>query len=229
MALQFSIEDLLRRSNTECGFYLITCKEHEGLSPQEFSRRHARMIHLMRIHAKRKNLRRFGGVRVFEEGETTYRMHAHWVMAPRIPQARIQHYATYAGLGHVWLDFRPATPFLGMYLAKYLTKARAKSNWNGVRKWACFGEYDGIKTADVEVSSPEIELFRSHMASVREEGLQGTQAYVECVRRCNLSKYGHQFRDTTQAAPPRQDSIVCPEKSDLTFVSSDGTVEKFYA
>jgi len=225
MALQFSIEDLIQRANGPCGFYLITCKE--SLSPEEFSRRHAYMLKLMRNAVRKKNLIRHAGVRVFEEGEKTYRMHAHWVLTPRMTQDTVQHYADFARLGHVWLDFRPATPFLGMYLSKYLTKAKGKMH--GVRRWACFGELDGVRVADIEIDSPEVNLYRSHMKACLADGLHGVQAHVECIRRCNLSKYGHQFRGTEQAARPCVDSVVEVEKVDRTYVRRDGHVQKVRA
>jgi len=186
LALQWSIEDLLTRSTSPCGFYLITCAVR--LDWKEFSRRHAKMLDRMRTDAWKRKLRRFGGVRVFEEGEETFRPHAHWVMCPRIPQAVIQHYADLAGMGHVWLDFRPASEYLGMYLSKYLSKN--KRALHGVRRWSCFGEFSSTKVADVEVSSPEIELFRSHMKQCLAEGMGKSEAYTETVRRCNCSKYG---------------------------------------
>lgn len=198
MALQFCIEELLRRANEPCGFYLITIPEL--MSWKEVGMRHRYMLNLMSLDASRRKLKRFGGVRVFEEGEKTHRPHAHWVMSPRMAQVTIQHYANRAGMGHVWLDPRFASPHLGMYLSKYLSKNRG--SLKGVRRWSCFGEFSSVKVHDVTVTSPEIELFRSHFAACKEKGLQGTQAYTEAVRLCNLSKYGHQFNDSTQGASP---------------------------
>jgi len=125
-------------------------------------------------------------------------------------------------MGHVWLDYRPASEYLGMYLSKYLSKD--KRSFSGIRRWSCFGEFSAVKVADVEVTSPEIELFRSHMAACKSEGMPKAQAYVETVRRCNLSKYGHAFRDSMQGlAKPRPE----PDEVDVTRVMNDGTVTRW--
>jgi hypothetical protein len=219
MALQFTIEKLIKDATALCGFYLITIPEI--LNWKEVARRHKRMLNDMAGDVRAKKLKRYAGVRVFEEGEKTHRPHAHWVLCPIIPQAKIQEYADKAGMGHVWLDPRPASPYLGMYLSKYLSKNRG--SLRGVRRWSAFGEIESVKVHDVEVTSPEIELFRAHMAQVKTEGVVGARAYTEAVRRCNLSKYGHQFRDSEQATgPARKDQAMKETRTEVkTFMNSE--------
>jgi len=233
-ALQWSIEDLLARATRSCGFYLITSAER--LTWKEFSSRHARMLHLMRKAASRRAIPRFGGVRVFEEGETTFRPHAHWVMTPRLSQAVVQHYADVAQLGHVWLDWRIAGGPLAKYLCKYLNKSQL--SLHGLRRWSCFGDYDGVKVADVELDSEAIRLFRAHRLECLRHGMSKTQAYVEARRRCSLSKFG-MFVDTQQGiAPslpsqsPATDKTLVINKLDnsgeVCIVRHDGTREHIY-
>lgn len=224
MALQFCIEELLRRAHGPCGFYLITIPHVMGW--KEVSKRHALMLDRMRTDSWKGRIKRFGGVRVFEEGETTFRPHAHWVMTPRFSQSRVQHYASIVGLGHVWLDPRPAGQYLGMYLSKYLSKGKALK---GVRRWSCFGEFESVKVREVEVTSPEIELFRSHFADCKKEGLSGQQAYTETVRRCNVSKYG-MYLDTEQVNPftakIEQRPVYSESNTDVTLITNlpDGQI-----
>jgi len=215
MALQFSIEELIRRASVACRFYTLSIPY---LMPwREVSKRHRHLLNLIALARARGTWPDYAGVRVFEEGDETDRPHAHWVFTPRLSQARIQHYATLANLGHVWLDFRPAGEYLGMYLSKYLSKQ--KNALRGIRRWSCFGEFSAeTKVKDVEVTSPEIELFRSHMKACLAEGMGKTQAYTETVRRCNCSKYGV-FAGKEQEPKPRGVSAE-PEnvRTDKTLV-----------
>jgi len=219
LALQFSIEELIRRCRSHCGFYLITCRD--SLSWKEYSLRHSYMLQLMRVAARDRYIPRFGGVRVFEEGETTFRAHAHWVMTPRMSQARIQHYSDRAGLGHVWLDPRPASVYLGMYLSKYLSKNRG--SLHGVRRWSCFGEFSSVKVYDVVVDSPEINLFRENFALAKEKGLHGAEAYTFAVKRSNQMKFG--LADSLDQGLTNPDIPHAPATYS-TVVLKDGTVKR---
>jgi len=194
LALQWTIEKLIRDCTTLCGFYLITIPEI--LNWKEVSKRHKRMLNDMADDVRKKRIKRYAGVRVFEEGEKTNRPHAHWVMCPIMPQAQLQVYADKAGMGHVWLDKRPASPYLGQYLSKYLSKS--KGSLQGVRRWAAFGEIDSVKVHDVEVSSPEIDLFRSVMADLKSRGIVGTAAFREATVICNHAKYQTPYDPTRQ-------------------------------
>jgi len=193
MALQFSIETLIEKARSPCGFYTLTIPEI--LNWREVSRRHRKCLNNMLTDVQRRIIPPVAGVRVFEEGETTFRPHVHWIMTPRLSHAVVSAYAHQVGLGHVWLDPRPATVHLGMYLSKYLSKSRGIK---GVRRWATFGPWSGVKVKDVHMESPEIEAFRQDMQSCIKEGMQPKQAFTESIRRANLRKYGMQFRDPLQ-------------------------------
>jgi len=186
IALQWAVEELLSKANTPCGFYLLTIPE---LMPwKEVSRRHRYMLDLMNKAVARRNLKPFGGVRVFEEGEQTKRPHAHWVMAPRFSQKTVQHFATAAGLGHVWLDTRPAGDALGIYMSKYMSKSKSIP---GVRRWSCFGQFSAtIKTGDISIDSEHTRAFADAINAAKGQGMSGAQAYTYAARAANAQKYG---------------------------------------
>jgi len=174
------------------------------------------MLRLMKDAARHRKIPRHGGVRVFEEGDETHRAHAHWVMSPRMGQSTVQRYATLAGLGHVWLDFRPAGGPLAGYLCKYLSKGRP--SMQGLKQWACFGEFSGVKVKDVEIESEDVRRFREHRKVGLAQGMSTTQAFTYASLRVNMAKYGV-FADTEQASPPQASAAVMPnEKTEVTAV-----------
>jgi len=180
------------------------------------------MLQEMRRDRWKRKLPDFGGVRVFEEGEKTFRPHSHWVMTPRFSQARIQEYADKAGLGHVWLDYRPATAALSYYLSKYLSKSLPRSA-HRLRRWSCFGSFSSVKVKDVEVESPEILLFREHFAKLKADGMPRAQAYTQAAYLCNLSRYRHAQVIIPQSAKPPSDALT---RTDKTLIMASGKVVK---
>lgn len=192
MALQFCIEELIHRATGPVRFYTITIPH---LMPwKEVGMRHRDLLNRLNTAQKRRTMPRYGGVRVFEEGEKTHRPHVHWVITPTLPRDELAYHAEAAGFGHIWLDPRHASAYIGMYLSKYLSKGR---RMHGVRRWNCFGEFSSVKVRDVEITSPDIESFRASYAAAKEQGLTGTQAYTEAARRSNLLKFS-QFIDPLQ-------------------------------
>lgn len=220
LALRWSIEKLIDNSYRPCGFYTITCAT--AIDWHTFSERHRIMLDRMRTDSTRGRFPPFAGVRVFEEGDQTMRAHSHIVMTPRVTQAKLQHYATIAGLGFVWRDIRPAGKGLSLYLSGYLSKqARSRIFPRGVRQWSCFGRFEGYKVADVEVDSPDARLFRTHFQAAKERGLSKTQAFTEAARRVNLAKYAS-FADPMQGTA----ATALPILTDKTIIMRDGTVTR---
>jgi len=191
IALEWAIDELLDRATSPCGFYLITIPE---LMPwDEVAERHRSMLHLMALHVKRKRLKPYGGVRVFEEGEQTNRPHAHWVMCPRIPQDRIQWYASMAGMGQVWLDQRPAGEALGSYLAKYMAKSQSMK---GRRRWQCFGAFKAsVQVGQVQVDTEHTRAFKAGLEEAKRLHMGKSEAYTFAARAANLQKYGITEKD----------------------------------
>lgn len=188
LALQWAVEELINRANSPCGFYLITIPE---IMPwDEVVRRHTAMLNLMSLHVARKKIPAFAGVRVFEEGEETHRPHAHWVMTPRLSQRCIQYYANIAGMGHVWLDPKPATVALGSYLGKYMGKGMGAA-LKGRRKWSCFGAFSSaVKASQVRIESEHTRAFADAMQVAKAKGMTKREAYTFAARAAALQKYG---------------------------------------
>lgn len=103
------------------------------------------------------SLPHFGGVRVVEDHPGGHGLHYHWVIRGRVSVNVIRRLATKAGFGRIHVDPDPCTPWVAPYLAKYLTK---QSRIAGIRSWSCIGDYDGIKTRDIEVQSRSIHVYR---------------------------------------------------------------------
>lgn len=190
-ALQFSVEELISKAYEPVRYYTLTIPKL--YSWREFGMRHRELLH--RLHKARTTgeIPPFAGVRVFEEGEERGRPHAHWVVTPMLPRKAFERHLSACGFGHLWLDPRPASVLLGKYLCKYISKGTKLS---GVRRWSCFGDFDGVKTHDIELSSPAIELFKSAMKYCKEiKGLGPGACYAFASWKVNLSKFDV-FEDT---------------------------------
>jgi len=220
LALRWSIERLIEAAYKPCGFYTVTCQT--ALDWKTFSRLHKVMLDRMRTDSTRGRFPPFAGVRVFEEGDLTGRAHSHIVMTPRVTQAKLQHYASIAGLGFVWRDIRPAGKPLALYLSGYLSKqSRARVFPRGIRQWSCFGDMTGYKVHEIEIDSPDNRLFKSHFQAALCRGLSKTQAFTEAAKLTNLSKY-RTFSDPMQGVT----ATVPPPVTDQTLIMKDGTVTR---
>jgi len=129
---------------------------------------------------------RYGGVRVFQEGDVNQRPHAHWVCTPKLPFARLQRIAREVGFGIVDIHPQPATPFLSFYLSRYLKRGSLP----GVRRWATFGEFVGVKTREIEIHGSIVDAWRADFKAAKERGFDGRQAFVDAMVRSQLRKFG---------------------------------------
>lgn len=142
--------------------------------------------HLLARMKKSAVFPRYAGVRVFQEGDKGGRPHAHWVCTPKLPFAELQRLMSETGWGHLYIHPVPCSIFLSYYLARYLRRGALP----GVRRWACFGEFKGVKKVDVEITSKEADAWRADFAAAKERGFSKREAFVDATVRANLRKYG---------------------------------------
>jgi len=217
-ALKLSLMKLLRDAYEPSGFYLITLAEKRSVMPswREIGDRHRNMLRDMNDQVKARRLRKYAGLRVFEEGDETKRPHAHWVLTPRISQRVIQQFAYKHGFGYVFLHPNPPTLHLCDYLGEYMSKGRLQ----GVRRWACFGAFRGVRVQDIITESNELRDFRKDFEEAKQHVDNINKAYVVARVKANLRKYGRsEFNGSTLQEIPML-------KNEVTTVMKSGEVRR---
>jgi len=126
----------------------------------------------------------FGGVRVVEDHPGGHGLHYHWIVRGRLPLHRVRERAIASGFGHVFIArdenrrFRKVDEGAAGYVAKYLTKG---SRLVGVRTWANIGDYEGVKTRDIEFDSTSNRVFRQAYRTAKLAGANPQLCYSEAV------------------------------------------------
>ena len=177
VACWWSINRLIE-TRSPCHLWTLTVK---SVYPDSYyGNMHRNLMRSLRddVRAGRMDKNCWGGVRVTEISPKGHGLHIHWIIAGRIPIRLILRRATEAGFGRIHVDPRPVTPLAANYLAKYLNKRHGQLN-DGIRKWACIGNYDGVKTRDVQFESKSADVFR---AAFREEIARGVHKHVAFAR-----------------------------------------------
>jgi len=115
----------------------------------------------------------FAAVRVTEEHPGGHGLHFHWVVRGRMPLKLVRERAHAVGFGHIFIArdksgrFKRCDAGVAGYVAKYLTKGQ---KLHGVRSWACIGDYEGVKTKDIEFDGNKNRVFRQAYKDAKNSG-----------------------------------------------------------
>lgn len=167
---------ILNLVQTDFPCYLWTLTTAETLPHSYYGEFHKNLMRDLGHKARDGFLpKNWGGVRVVEVHPNGHGLHFHWVMRGYLPIKVVRDCTTRAGFGRIHVDPDPVSPKAASYLAKYLTKGERIF---GVRAWACIGNYDGVKTRDVEFDSDTARVFRRVFRAATDQGYDNRQAFI---------------------------------------------------
>jgi len=174
--------------------FLWTLTTSTPLPDSYYGNMHSMLMSKMRDAVRSGDLKSWGGVRVIEPHPGGHGLHFHWVMHGFMPVHVIRKLATACGFGRIDVNPDPVSNRVASYLAKYLVKSRKdSSDVFGVRRWACIGDYDGVKTNDVVDESISAQIFRGFYRNAIEQGAPKAVAFgIARVEQARWKKYANE-------------------------------------
>lgn len=196
VACWWSILNLIQQSSKEgipCYLWTLTFKK---TYPDSWcGNMHRNLIRHLVADSKagRTGAKAFAGVRVTEVHPDGHGIHFHWVIKGKLSLGCVRKRAKQCGFGHVFIArdgsnrFRQIDVGAAGYLCKYLTKGDRLA---GIRSWSCIGDYDGVKTKDIEFDSPDSRVFRQAYAASKLAGSPQSLCFQSAV--LAQRKYNHE-------------------------------------
>jgi len=155
VACFMSIRKLIAEHPENVWFWTLTFPE---VMPYNYAGNSHRNLMLDMAHAQRDGkLPLWGGIKVAEEHTSGHGLHFHWLITPRLPIRELLPLTRKNGFGRVHVHPDPASPKTASYLVKYLCKG---GNLPSIRRWACIGNFNGVRVQDIEISSPSVDTYR---------------------------------------------------------------------
>lgn len=165
-------------SEKEIPCFLWTITTSTPLPDSYYGNMHSTLMSKMRDSARSGELDSWGGVRVIEPHPGGHGLHFHWVMHGFMQVQVIRRLATASGFGRIDVSPDPVSNKVASYMAKYLVKSRKGStDVFGVRRWACIGDYDGVKTNDIVDESISAQIFRGFYRNAIAQGAPKAVAF----------------------------------------------------